>query len=124
MVNLADCSQVAPPGGSGMSAPNEVKSSNAKRLANHELGPEHDQKRARLKGNTSQADPLSTEHSYRAVAENTHIAQQPIVSELSTKWHSYQPSHSKKAKQANGPCFECKAGLSIWGWHHRLPHQT
>ena len=123
VVNLADGSEVAPPERSGMSAQDKVQSSNAKHLANHELGLEHDRKRARLDGDTSRADTLNTEHSHHAAARNTHIAQQRSVAEASTEWHSHQPSHSKKAKQAKGPCFECKAILSTRGWHHRLPHQ-
>lgn len=123
VVNLADVLEVSPPEGSGMPASNKVQSSNAKRLANDELGPEHNRKRARLDGDISRADTLSTEHSHQAAARNTHIAKQSIVAESSTEWHSPQPSHSKKAKQANGPCFECKAILSTRGWHHRLPHQ-
>ena len=122
LINLPDGSEVAPEG-SGMSASNKIHSSNAMRLANLELGPEHDRKRARLDGNISRANTLSIEHSHQAAGRKTHIAQQLIVAESSTEWQSPQPSHSKKVKQARGPCFECKAISSTRGWHHRLPHQ-
>ena len=121
--NVEDCPKVAPPGGLGMSAPSKSQSSNARRLENDELGPEHDQKHTRLDGDASRAKTLSKEHSQQAADRNTHIAQKPVVAESSTEWQSPQPSHPKKAKQANGPCFECKTILSAWGWHHKLPHQ-